>query len=852
MQSNSFTVHVSGMTCSSCAARVEKALRAVPGVAHPQVNLAMDTATFSVSSADAVRAAYAALANAGYSVAKDDAPPPQTFAIGGMSCVSCAGRVEKALLAVPGVLRADVSPTLGEARVEMIAPQAETGTTQPPETLWEALAQAVEGAGYQFHIPHSSDSALKTNAIGSAARPDATNAARPKTHAPGRTPAIWWSEGAQVFIAAVLTFPLLLPMLAAPLGLSSALSPTSQLLLAGVLQTVFAWRFYRAAYFAVRSGAGNMDVLVSLGTTAAFLYSVYEGFFRSHPPGAEPHLYFESSAVIITLVRMGKWLEGRARARAVSALKELRSLQPDWIRIADQEQIKEIPASELRPGDLMVVAAGDRIGADGEIVAGSSSVNEALVTGESLPRSVQVGDQVLGGAVNGSGVLHVRATAPVAASTIARIAALVERAQAEKPPVQKKVDAVSAIFVPVVVTIALCTGAGWWLAGAGAEDSLLNAIAVLVIACPCALGLATPTAILVATSHAARMGLLIRDALALEQLRGVSTVVFDKTGTLTEGQPQVVDWVAVSGALDMGIALAAGLQQNSKHPLAAAVVRHAAQTGVSPIPPQGVVEQAGGGVRGSFLNGKVAAAMGTQTFLEEALPGSVRQNAWPDAAGWLDRGQTLAYFEADHSQTKAPAEGADGHTWNGPVRALVAFADRPRDTAREAVAELKRAGLTVWLLSGDAERAVKAVAQDLGVDHMASGVRPDAKDTFILQLQKKGAKVAMVGDGINDAPALARADVGVAMGSGTTVAIEAAALTLMRPDPRLISTAIDLSRRTVAKIHQNLFWAFVYNVVGIPLAAAGYLSPMLAGAAMALSSVCVVTNTLLLRRQTLT
>lgn len=850
MTTTVFTLNVSGMTCASCAARVEKALLAVPGVSEPQVNLMMNTVTLCVATADSLRAAREAISAAGYRADAGAGLKLHTFAVSGMSCASCARRVEKALLSVPGVLEASVNPTLGQAQVKAITPTPEHPPADSNTTLLDAWEEAVSRAGYHLQRPpeqsarHVDPAAPFAHEIESPGHVDLA-----QRHRPAPTLDWWRSEGAQVIAASLLAFPLVLPMLAAPFGLDLTLNPTVQLLLAGVLQIVFAWRFYRAAFFALRSGTGNMDLLVVLGTSAAFVYSVYEGFFRLMPGGAQPHLYFESAAVIITLVRAGKWMEGRARARAVSALRELRDLQPETVRISTGDHIREIPSAQLKPGDLLVVAAGDRIGADGTIVSGTSTVDEALVTGESMPRTVKAGDEVPGGAVNGQGVLHVRATASVATSTIARMATLVERAQMEKPPVQKKVDAVSAVFVPVVVVVAVFTFAAWILTGSPTEDALLKSIAVLVIACPCALGLATPTAVLVATSHSARMGILIRDALALEQLRNVTTVVFDKTGTLTEGQPEVVDWITVTGRKEDAVALASGLQLRSRHPLAAAVVRHAEQNGITPLSPQGMEEVAGAGVRGSFAGYSIEVAMGTRALVDEATGSEERiRPVWPDVSLWLDRGQSLAYLGARAKPDSPSGNLSSELVGSLPVFALVAFADRPRTSARAALEELHRKGVHTWLLSGDEERAAAAVARELGVEQMAARVRPEGKDALIRQLQERGEKVAMVGDGINDAPALARADVGVAMGSGTAAAIEAAAVTLMRPDPRLVAQAIDLSRRTVAKIHQNLFWAFFYNTIGIPLAAAGYLSPMVAGTAMALSSVCVVTNTLLLRR----
>ncbi len=778
----SLRLPVGGMSCASCAGRVEKALRAVPGVAEASVNLAGE---FAEVRGPALRAAdlVAAVEQAGYAV------PLAThdLAIAGMSCASCVGRVESALHKLSGVVAATVNLATNSARVKTLEGVAAT-----------ALARAVKEAGY--------DASIKEGA----APPD--DGAGPGDR-----------ERVALLAGAALTLPLLLPMLLEPFGVHAMAPGWLQLLLALPVQFLLGLRFYRAGWKALRAGTGNMDLLVALGTSAAFGLSAY------HLAAGTGPYYFEAGAAIITLVRLGKWLEGRAKRQTAAAIRALQALRPDIARVRRQGQEMEVPLAEVRVGDVVMVRPGERLPVDGLILEGRSHADESLVTGESLPVAKQPGDKVIGGAINGDGLIAVRTTAVGAESTLARIIRLVEDAQAAKAPIQKLVDRVSAVFVPVVAGIALLTFLAWWWLSGDMGAAIINAVAVLVIACPCALGLATPTAIMVGTGLGARHGILIKDAEALEQAHGIATVAFDKTGTLTVGKPAVAALMGAGGDDHQVLALAAALQTGSEHPLARAVTEAAHRRGVAIAAASDIAAVPGRGVRGQV--GGRPLALGSTRWMGElgvalgALAGRAEQLA--------ARGHSVSWL----------AELGEAPRLIG----LISFADALKPGARAAVARLHRAGVRTALLTGDNRGAAAAVAGELGIAAVRAEVLPEDKSAHVAALKAQGP-VAMVGDGINDAPALAAADVGIAMATGSDVAMHSAGITLMRGEPTLVADAIDLSRRTLRKIRQNLFWAFAYNVLGIPLAALGLLSPVVAGAAMAFSSVSVLANTLLLRR----
>ena len=787
------TLPIEGMTCASCVARVERALARVPGVAHVSVNLATESATVAASGADAATLE-AAIEKAGYHVPQRSV----RLQIDGMTCASCVARVERALAQVPGVKSAAVNLATAQALVQRRGAAGDDAD----------LLQAVRRAGYTAQPLASADA-------GAGAR---------------RTEPVL-----PVVLSALLSAPLLLPMLLEPLGVHAMLPALWQWLLATPVQFVLGARFYRAGWSALRAGTGNMDLLVAVGTSAAYALSL--ALWWRDPDGM-PHLYFESAAVVITLVRLGKWLEARAKRRTLDALDGLRALRPERARVLREGTEHEVPLAEVMVGDAVVVRPGERLPTDGRVLEGRSHVDESLLTGESLPVAKGPGDAVTGGAVNAEGRLVVQTTAVGAASMLSRIVQMVENAQARKAPIQQTVDRVAAVFVPAVGAVALLTLLGWGLLRGDWAQALIHAVSVLVIACPCALGLATPATLMVGTGLAARRGILVRDAQAIELMRAVRVVAFDKTGTLTVGQPRLVGCRATDGDADALLALAGALQAGSEHPLARAVLQ---ALGACVVPAaQDVRAVAGRGVEGSV--GGQALRLGSAAWME-AL--GVHDDALAaQASQWAEQGCSVAWLAT------APPTGETGRALG-----VLAFGDEAKPTAAQAVQRLHARGVRVVLISGDNRGAVAHLARQLGIDDHRAEVLPADKARVVGELRAgppAGARVAMVGDGLNDAPALAAADIGLAItredGTGTDVAMETAGLTLLRGDPRLVDEAIALSQAITRRIHQNLFWAFAYNVVGIPLAAAGWLSPVVAGAAMALSSVSVVTNALLLAR----
>lgn len=786
------TLPIEGMTCASCVQRVERRLQAVEGVSAVSVNLASEKA--SVKGDATIAALVQAVEQAGYQV-------PNTsidLSISEMTCASCVGRVEKILKALPGVMNVSVNLATERAQVRVLV-----------GTDYATLLQACKKAGYP--------ATLLTELVTSANR---------------RTEAWPW----HVILAAALSLPLMAPMLLSPFGLDWMLSSYWQLALATPVQFFLGARFYRAAYRAVLAGSGNMDLLVAIGTSSAYGLSLYLMFAHGqhHEVGMQ-HLYFESSAVVITLVLLGKWLEARAKLQTVSALKALEALRPTSAIVRRDGREQEVPLVELQTGELIVIRPGARVAVDGEVAEGQSQVDESLLTGESLPLSKAPGDKVFAGAVNGEGMLLIKATELGARSMLSQIIKLVEDAQAVKAPIQRLVDQISAIFVPVVLGLSLLTLLAWGLLTGDWQGAILNAVAVQVIACPCALGLATPTAIMVGTGVAARFGILIKDAQALEIAHRLDTVCFDKTGTLTEGKPTVTaihthpHWQASETEL---LSWAAAVQQYSDHPLAKAVMQASAAqhvglpvaTDAKAIPGLGV-QAIVDGMSIYFGNGKWMQNLGLD-IAEMAHIASSEERL----------GHTFSYL-ARQDQNGTPQ-----------LCGIVAFGDQIKAQAANAVAQLQSIGVKVVLISGDNQGSANAAAQAVGIAEVYAHVLPADKAAIVQRLKQAGACVAMVGDGINDAPALAAADVGIAMVTGTDVAMHTAGITLMRGDPALVSEAIAISQKTYHKIQQNLGWAFFYNLIGIPLAAMGYLNPMIAGAAMALSSVSVISNALLLRR----
>lgn len=710
-----------------------------------------------------------------------------TLDIDGMTCAGCAGRVEKALAGVAGVSDARVNLALERAEVEGVAGS-------------EDLVDAVTRAGYAAWLHDDVDPEVM------AARQRAAD----------RQAWLW------LVLAAVLTLPFMIQMGLMMVGAPPLLPVWLEPLLAAPVVFGAGARFYRGAWHAVKTRTGTMDLLVAIGTGAAFFYSL--ALVLTQGAVAEGHLYFEAAAVIITLVLLGKRLEAGAKAGTSAAVRGLMALRPETARRVVDGIEETVSIEKVVLGDRVRVRPGERIPVDGRLVDGQSTVDESLVTGESAPVPKAMGASVVGGAINGDGLLLVEATAVGKDGTLARIVRLVERAQGGKAPVQKLVDRVSAVFVPIVLGLSVVTFAGWLIAGQGGEAALIAAVSVLVIACPCALGLATPTAIVAGTGAAARAGILIKDIEAMERAARIDTVLFDKTGTLTEGKPRLTRTIAMTGEDETTlVSLAATLQRGGDHPLARAFL--AAAPNVEAVPER-FRNHPGEGVSG-VIDG-VDVAVGNRALLTRfglTIPDGLDPSALEPA------GETVSFFVRD-----------------GAVVGLFGFLDTPRSDARDAVEALVASGRSVGMVSGDSGPVARRVGAELGITDIAAEIRPDRKADTVRARQALGACVAMVGDGINDAPALVQADLGIAMGGGTDIALDAAPVSLMRADLALVPAALDICRRTVAKIRHNLFWAFIYNVVGLPLAALGYLSPGVAGAAMALSSVSVVSSSLLLRR----
>ena len=739
-------------------------------------------------------------------------PASLDIGIGGMTCASCVARVEKALLKVPGVQQASVNLATESARV-LVWPDG------PSEAR---LSRAIRDAGYE---PRAADTLMQA----------------PLASA--------WTGFAPVALGLALSLPLVLPMLLAALpatwvsllGVPPMLPAWLQCLLATPVQFVLGARFYRAGWHALRAGSGNMDLLVAIGTSAGWALSMW--LWLSAPADTMVHLYFESSAVVVTLVLLGKWLEARAKQQTTAAIRALHGLRPTVAHLLGRDGEVDVPLGEVLVGDRLAIKPGERVPADGLLLDGQTEVDESMLTGEPLPVSKASGASLTGGSINGDGRIVMQVQAVGQETVLSHIIRLVEDAQAAKAPIQRLVDQVSRVFVPVVVVLAVLTLCGWWLTGHPFELALIHAVAVLVIACPCALGLATPVAIMAGTGVAAKYGILIKDAQALELAHRVDIVAFDKTGTLTVGQPRLLaihikpDGQAVLNlpSEPKFLSIAAALQSGSEHPLATAVVTAARAAGLSITTASQVRAVPGRGTLGT-VDGQDY-KIGSLRWLE-AL--GVDLGPWLTLASRLQQqGATVSALVADSSQGLH-------------LCALFAFGDEPKPGAKEALAALRQRGIRTVMISGDNQGAAEAMALRLGLrpdqHEVMANVLPGEKADRVQALKAGGHTVAMVGDGINDAPALAAADVGMAMGTGTDVAMHAAGITLMRGDPALVAAALAISDRTVRKIRQNLFWAFAYNVAGIPLAALGFLNPVVAGAAMALSSVSVISNALLLKR----
>ncbi len=774
------TLPIAGMTCAACAVRLEKVLKRLPDV-DAEVNFATASARLTSRTVQPpdLAAAMAAVARAGFQVPLSR----QRLTLEGMTCAACAQRIEKVLNRLPGV-HASVNFATASAEVDYPA-----GVVSSAQVL-----DAVRRAGYQAQLP----------------RADAPVTSAGELDHTGR-----W-----LLASTLLALPFVAEMLAMLAGRHGLLPVAWQWALATPVQFLVGWRFYRGAWLSLRGGGANMDVLVALGTSMAYLLSVWTALTAPH----HGHVYFEASVSVITLVLLGKWLEQRARRQTAGAIEALLKLAPTTARVERDGAVQDVPVAEVRVGEVVWVREGESAPVDGVVIDGQGSVDESLLTGESAPVSKGVDSPVYAATRNLQGVLRLRATGVGADTQLAAIIRQVGEAQGSKAPIQRLADVISGYFVPAVLAIAVATLLAVGASSGDWERAIMQAVAVLVIACPCALGLATPAAVMVGVGLGARHGVLFRHATALEHAGRLTVLAVDKTGTLTEGRPQLTEVIALAADnREQALALAASLEAGSEHPLAAAILRAAqdAQLGLQPVEAFSV--SVGQGVSG-VINGR-ALRLGVPAWVSPTLA------EHPQVTRLTEAGHTVAAL-ADETQ----------------VLALLALSDAIRPSAAPTIARLRAMGVEVHMLTGDNPAAAARVAKALDIRCWQAGVRPDGKARAIAELQARGERVGMAGDGVNDAPALAQADVSLAMGGGSHVAIETADITLMHGDLLAAADAIDLSRRTLAKIRQNLFFAFIYNILGIPLAALGGLNPVIAGAAMAMSSVSVVSNALLLRR----
>ena len=791
------TIKIGGMSCAACSARVEKKLNSLPGVTQAQVNLLNNKATI-LYDPELIKQAELeeAVQQIGYEVLAEDENKylNVSLAIEGMSCAACSARIDKKLNNTPGVVNASVNLLTNQAMVEY----------DPQVISVSEIEKAVDNLGYQAHWIDKREFQVDS--------PDDNTEIKK----------LRLLLGASI----ILAFPLILNMILMLFKVQVPLlhNPYLQIALATPVQFIIGYRFYRSAFLALRSGGSNMDVLVVLGTSAAYLFSLYNIYFQ----GDRQNIYFEASATIITLVLLGKYLEERAKNKTSEAIRVLSGLQPRSARVIRQGEEIDVPIAEVRTGDMVVIRPGERIPVDGIVQEGISSVDESMLTGESLPVEKRPGDEVVGASINKNGSLKFVVTRTGQDTTLAQIIRIVEEAQESKAPIQKLADQVSGIFVPTVMGIALLTFTlQFWFSG-NINTAIITAVAVLVIACPCALGLATPTAIMVGTGKGAENGLLIKGGEYLQLLQKLDVVVLDKTGTITRGEPTLTDIITLGHyGRDEVLRWAGILEKRSEHPLGEAIYASArGQFGDLPDP-EDFNNFPGQGVTGK--NDNLALTIGNRSFMHNQ--GIDTTGSETQAIELEETGKTAMYLAID-----------------GILAGLLAVADTIKDNAVDAIQALKDINLEVYMISGDNQRTALAIARQVGIETVLAEVLPERKAEEVEKIRQSGKIVAMVGDGINDAPALATADIGIAIGTGTDVAMETANIVLTSGDLRGIPAAIKLSRRTMRIIKQNLFWAFFYNSIGIPFAALGFLSPVIAGAAMAFSSVSVVSNSLRLRR----
>ncbi|MGF9800006.1 heavy metal translocating P-type ATPase [Brevibacillus agri] len=794
------TVPISGMTCAACALRIEKGLQKLDGVETANVNLALEKSTVvfdpAKTSLDDIRSKIEAL---GYGVAADKVE----LNITGMTCAACSTRIEKGLNKMPGVLKANVNLAMETATIEYDSAQVGVGD----------LVRQVEKLGYQAARKEEGKEEEQVD--------------RRMAEIRRQTQKFW--------ISLIFSLPLLWSMVS-HFSFTSfiwlpdfLMNPWVQLALATPVQFIIGAQFYVGAYKALRNKSANMDVLVALGTSAAYFYSLYVAISSIGSHAHMLELYFETSAVLITLILLGKLFEAKAKGRSSEAIRKLMGLQAKTAVVIRDGVEMTISVEDVRPGDVVYVKPGDKVPVDGIVLEGQSAVDESMLTGESIPVDKAAGDTVIGATLNKNGFLKVTATKVGKETALAQIIKVVEEAQGTKAPIQRLADSISGIFVPIVVGIAVVTFLIWYFAviPGNFAEALEKAIAVLVIACPCALGLATPTSIMAGSGRAAELGILFKGGEHLETAHHLDTIVLDKTGTVTKGEPELTDVIPVDFAEQELLALVGAAEKNSEHPLAQAIVRGIAEKGVALSETSSFEAIPGFGIRATVEGKDVL--VGTRRLLEQH---HVSYQSVADAMLSLEQaGKTAMLAVVD-----------------GKLAGLIAVADTIKPTSKQAIARLKAMGLTVIMMTGDNRQTAEAIAREAGIERVIAEVLPEGKAAEVKKLQAQGKKVAMVGDGINDAPALATADIGMAIGTGTDVAMEAADITLMRGELTSVADAIEMSKRTIRNIKLNLFWAFAYNTLGIPFAALGFLAPWLAGAAMAFSSVSVVLNALRLQR----
>lgn len=813
------TLDIRGMTCAACAQRIEKTVKKLPGISQASVNLASEKLFVEYDSSLDLSDIKAAVSKIGYEAAEKTEYSDVTIPIGGMTCAACARRVEKAVGKLEGVESSSVN----------FATEKATIAYDPRKVRLSAIKAAIEKAGYQ---------ALEVN------KADAADEDRLRKQQEIKT--LW----TKFITSAVFSLPLLYiamaPMISfIRLPFPSAIEPMNYPLAYALTELILTapvigvgYKFYTIGFKALFQRSPNMDSLIAIGTTAAVLYSIYNTFqIAAGHFMAVDALYFESAGVIITLILLGKSLEAVSKGRTSEAIKKLMGLAPKTAVILENGQEKEIPIDEVEIGDIILVKPGDKIPVDGTVTGGHTSIDESMLTGESMPVDKKEGDPVYAASLNTTGVIQFKAEKIGSDTALAQIIKLVEDAQGSKAPIAQMADIVSGYFVPVVCVIALLAGIGWYFGTAGdLKFALTIFISVLVIACPCALGLATPTAIMVGTGKGAENGILIKGGEALETAHKINTIVFDKTGTITEGKPKVTD-VLVAGSVskDRLLQLTASAERGSEHPLGQAIVLGAKESGLTLLEAEQFDSLTGRGIKARLEGEDILA--GNRKLMDE-------QNI--SLAGMEEISDRLA------EEGKTPMYVAI----NGELAGIVAVADVVKESSRAAIERLHKMGIEVAMITGDNKKTAAAIAKQVGIDRVLAEVLPQDKSNEVKKLQSENRKVAMVGDGINDAPALAQADIGIAIGSGTDVAMESADIVLMRSDLMDVPAAIDLSKHTIRNIKQNLFWAFGYNVIGIPIAAGvlhllfngPLLNPMFAAAAMSLSSVSVLTNALRLKR----